>query len=402
MRRLLAVVVTAALSLLLVGPSAAARLPKRSLTLRFPKTLIPPGTSVEACVFVRIPATEPFDLAAFRIKNRGSGGDLAVQHLLVYQYTGARLAEFAEWQKQVVRSRGCLELGPIDRDERQLIASGAGLDTRGAFPQGLVLPLAPTPATPGGAPDGIGILIDGNWVNRGRRTRKASAKVTLTRARPGAAVRRLRPILERGAEAGVLVPPFETASSEARVDARWRPDADACLYTVTGKLHRRGLFLGVDALDGADRLLNPATGGIVNPFEPGRYHLFGALDWTDAGARTFPSGFLVRAGESLRVGCWHDNGTRVPVRLGCEETPGAAPGSIAGGPAKPCTIVGRNPAECPASDAAHPGRRFTETCVAANLVAGPTPDDEVCALAGFYWDAVPGAPAESACAAVAP
>jgi hypothetical protein len=225
----------------------------------------------------------------------------------------------------------------------------------------------------------------------------------LERAEPDTVRRRLRPILERGAEAGVLVPPFATAASEDLVDARWRPAADACLYTVTGKLHRRGLFLGVDVLDAADREINPATGGIVNPFEPARYHLYGTPDWTDSGSRRFDEGFLVRAGESLRVGCWHDNGTRVPVRLGCEEVDGEAPGGVAVGPAKPCTIVGLNPSECPASDPAWPGRTFTGTCVAANLVAGPDPDDEVCALAGFYYDAVPGAAPESACdPAVAP
>jgi hypothetical protein len=30
------------------------------------------------------------------------------------------------------------------------------------------------------------------------------------------------------------------------------------------------------------------------------------------------------------------------------------------------------------------------SCVAANLVAGPTPDDEICALAGYYYEAAPG------------
>ena len=396
MRRLLPIVVMA-LALLAATDGAAVRAPKRTINLRFPKTLIPPGASVEACVFVRIPTTEAFDLASFRIRNRGGGGDLNVQHLLVYQYTGERLAEFAEWEGRVVRSRGCLDLGPVDRDRRQLVASGAALNTRGILPQGLVLPLEPVPATPGGAADGIGLLVDGNWVNRGERTRKVAAKVVLERAKPESVQRRLRPILERGAEAGVLVPPFETAASEDLVDARWRPDADACLYTVTGKLHRRGLFLGVDALDADDRVVNPATGGIVNPFDQARYQLYGTPDWTDSGSRTFDQGFLVRAGASLRVGCWHDNGTRVPVRLGCEEIAGEAPGSIAGGPAKPCTIVGRNEAECPASDPGYPGRTFTETCVAANSVAGSDPDDEVCALAGFYYDATGGAAAESAC-----
>jgi hypothetical protein len=197
------------------------------------------------------------------------------------------------------------------------------------------------------------------------------------------------------------VPPFETTASEERVDARWRPDADACLYTVTGKMHRRGVFLGVDFLDGSDRVRNPATGGATNPFDLDRYHLFGTPDWTDAGARTFADGFLVRAGESLRFGCWHDNGTRVPVRLGCEETVGEPPGTIAAGPAKPCTIIGRNPTECPAADPAYPGRTFTGTCSAANLVAGSDPNDEVCALAGFYYDALPGAAACDPSAATA-
>lgn len=398
MRRLLPIVVTA-LALLVVGQvvavqAVAARAPKRApkkhVTLRFPKLLIPPGANLEACVFVRIPTTEAFDLGSFRIRNRGGGGDLAVQHMLVYQYTGERLAEFAQWEGQVVRSRGCLELGPVDRDQRQLVASGAAIDTHGFLRAGLALPLEPVPATPGSSPDGIGLLIDGNWVNRGERTRRVSAKVTLTRADVAGVRRKLRPILERGAEAGILVPPFDTATTETLVDARWRPAADACLYTVTGKLHRRGLFLGVDALDADDRSFNPATGGIVNPFDSVRYHLYGTPDWTDSGSRTFPDGFLVRAGESLRVGCWQDNGTRVPVRLGCEETAGVPPGSIAGGPAKPCTIVGRNTDECPAADPAFPRRTFTETCVAANLVAGPDPDDEVCALAGFYYDAAPG------------
>jgi len=392
MRRLLLLAVLA-LAVLGVPHAHAARAPKRTITLRFPKTLIPPGSNLEACVFVRIPTTEAFDLAAFRLKNRGGGGDLNVQHMLVYQYTGERLAEFAEWEGQVVRSRGCLDLGPADRDRRQLVASGAAINSRGILPQGLALPLEPTPATPGGPADGIGLLVDGNWVNRGERTRKVSAKVVLERADAEKVQRRLRPILERSAEAGVLVPPFQTAASEDLVDARWRPGADACVYTITGKLHRRGLFLAIDALDAGDRLINPATGGIVNPFDQARYHLYGTFSWTDSGSRTFADGFLLRAGESLRVGCWHDNGTRVPVRLGCEETAGEPPGSIAGGPAAPCTIVGRNEAECPASNPGHPGRRLTGTCVAANTVAGPDPDDEVCALAGFYYDAVPGAAA---------
>ena len=78
---------------------------------------------------------------------------------------------------------------------------------------------------------------------------------------------------------------------------------------------------------------------------------------------------LHRAGESLRYGCWHDNGATFPARLGCQDTPGVPPGAL-GAPAAECTT------SC--------------SCVAANLVAGPTPDDEICALAGYYYEAAPG------------
>jgi hypothetical protein len=395
MRRLLPILLVALA--LIAGDAGAARKPKRTIKLRFPKILIAPGANVEGCVFFRVPTTEPFDLESFRIRNHGARRDLLVRHFLVYEYTGERLGEFAQWQRQVVRSRGCIELGPVDRDRRQLVASGAALNSRGILPQGLALPLEPVPAMPGGPVDGIGILLDGNWVNQGRRTRAVSGKVILSRAKPGTVRRRLRPILERSAEAGILVPPFEIGTTEDHVDARWRPGADVCLYNVTGKLHRRGLFLGVDVLDADGQLRNPSTGGIVNPFDAARYQLYGAPDWTDSGSRTFRDGFLVRADESVRVGCWHDNGTRVPVRLGCEEVAGEPPGSVAVGPAKPCTIVGPDVAECPAGDPAYPERTFTGRCVAANLVAGSDPDDEVCALAGFYYDAVPGVPSDSAC-----
>ena len=63
------------------------------------------------------------------------------------------------------------------------------------------------------------------------------------------------------------------------------------------------------------------------------------------------------------------NGATLPVRLGCQETAGVAPGAV-DAPAAECT---------PAC-----------TCVPANLVAGPTPDDEVCILAGFFYEAAGG------------
>jgi hypothetical protein len=195
-----------------------------------------------------------------------------------------------------------------------------------------------------------------------------SARVVLTRAKPGSVRRRLQPILARAADAGIDVPPFALRATESLVDARWRPPADACLFEVTGKTHRRGRFFGVELRDAADQPRAPLD-GLPNPYASGRPTLFGAPDYTDPGTRRFDSGLFVGAAESLRYGCWHDNGEMEPARLGCLEGPGVTPGSV-GVPAAECS----------------PGC----TCVPANLVAGPTPDDEICALAGFYYNAPSG------------
>ena len=67
-------------------------------------------------------------------------------------------------------------------------------------------------------------------------------------------------------------------------------------------------------------------------------------------------------------------------------TPGT-PRIVGGGPAKPCAQPAEVATDCPATDAAYPGRTFTGRCVFANVVAGSDPDDEACALAGFYYQA---------------
>ena len=149
------------------------------------------------------------------------------------------------------------------------------------MPPGLALPLAPTPAEPGGAPDGIGILLDANWVNNSTRGRAVSARVVLRRAAPGTVRRRLAPILARDAEAEIDVPPFGTAASRGI----WRPPGDVCLYDVTGKTHRRGRFFGVEARDAAEQPRAPLD-GLRHAFTGGP-SLFGSLDYTDPGVRRF-------------------------------------------------------------------------------------------------------------------
>jgi hypothetical protein len=150
---------------------------------------------------------------------------------------------------------------------------------------------------------------------------------------------------------------------------------------VTGQMHKRGRFLGVDLID-VDGTTIPPASGVANPFEPGRQHLFGAFDWTDMGALVRP--LPLAAGQRLHWACWADNGFARAGRLGCEESAGVPPGAI-GAPAKPCA----SDADCPPADPAYPGRMFTGACVAANLVAGPGLEDEVCRLDGAVAVGIP-------------
>ena len=413
-----------ALLLIAVLRSGVAAAPaKQTLHLRFPKVSIPASGSVEACVLIRVPTTTPFDLATWEIRNGGPKVGLGVFHFLVYVYSGEQLGELASEAGRVVQSRGCLDLGPPDRDHRQLFASGAGKRVRGSLPPGVALRLAPVPATPGGPPDGLGILLDGEWTNSTSRARRASAVVLLRRAHPGAVGRIAQPIFERSAELGLEVPPGVVRSTEDSTAAlnaahpgspavrdAWgagittlggsAPTGDACVVLLTGHMHKHGRFLGVDLL-GADGLPANPPGGVPNPFERGRTHLFGAFDYTDPGVLAFSPPSLLPADHALHYACWDDNGVTNSVQLGCEESAGVAPGTAlgmsGGGAAKPCTSAGPASPECPVADPAYPTRTFTGACVPAKVVAGDTPNDEVCALAGAYYDPVPGAAPGSEC-----
>src|SRR5947207_3543683 len=163
--------------------TASARRP-RTLKLRFPRLSIPAVTNPEACLLVRVPTTTPFDVASIEIRHRGVRGSFAVQHFLVHLYTGEQLGEFQAERGRVVESRGCLGLGPSDRDRRQLVASGTLTRGRSAFPPGVALRLSPVPDAPGGPPAGLGFTLDGAWAIGTTRTRRASTVVVLGRVRP--------------------------------------------------------------------------------------------------------------------------------------------------------------------------------------------------------------------------
>jgi hypothetical protein len=352
--------------------------------LGFPRLAVPPGGNVEACVFLRLEQTTPLEVVRWAIVHHGVRRDFAPRHFLVYAYTGTRLREWPVGQ--VIASRGCLDLGPIDLDHRYVFAAGASRLTAGALPRGVALRVPAVPDEPGGAPAGVGLLFDAEWVNAGTRPRVGWTRVRLYRPRRHAVRRWATPIFADSAGLGLEVAPGRTRSTEASTrglgappDA-WAPAADACVLFLSGHFHQRGRFFGVDLI-GSDGAVIPPARGFVDPYEPGRTTRFGAVDYTDPGFVTEP--LAVAAGQQLHYFCWHDNGVTTAVRLGCEVEPGVPPGRAigapGGGPSVPCTS---------AADCTAPG--LTGRCVPANLTAGVPAFDEVCALAGASYAAAPG------------
>ena len=365
----------AALACLAVAGVAGAR-DRKTITVKLPRFTLPASSNIELCYFLRVPTTTPFAMGGWRIQHPGAKGGAQPQHGLVYLYTGERGAEFTSGT--LVQSRGCLDMGPGDRDRRVLVASSSARTIDRAMPAGVAVELAPAPDAPGGAPAAIGILVDVNWSNDETRPKGVSTKVVLKRAKK--VKRTARPLSDTSADAGIFAPPFTRHSTAELVDARWSPAADACVLGLSGQMHRRGKCIGVDHLDGAGQVV-PAASGLPNPCEPDRrQQLFVGADFTDPGALSFTAPFAVRAGEALRYACWVDNGIiGGTVRLGCETSPGVVPGGV-DDPAALCSVAVPASGECPGQAA----------CVPANAVAGPTADDELCGLTALVYDAAPG------------
>jgi len=103
-------------ALLVVAPTWA-RGAARTLRVHFPKVAVPPGANTELCTLIRIPTTAAFDVGTWTIRHHGIGKTYGPRHFLVYAYTGENLAAFGAAKGQVVPSRACLDLGPVDRDD---------------------------------------------------------------------------------------------------------------------------------------------------------------------------------------------------------------------------------------------------------------------------------------------
>ena len=363
------------LTLLVFAGGAAAR-DRATIKIRTPKATLAAGSHVVICYFLRIPTTTPFTMGSWQLVHKGAKGGTQPSHGLAYLYTGENLAGFPSGE--IEQSRGCLDLGPDDRDRRVLFASSSAPKVVRALPSGVGLELAPVSDAPGGGPAGIGILVDVAWANGETKAKKVSTTLVLKRVKKGKANAIARPLSDRSADAGILGPPFTERATADLVDARWTPGKDVCVLGLTSQMHRRGQCAGVDQLDTSGQVKTPAF-GLPNRCDDQRKQLFVGNDWTDPGALAFTAPMSVRAGESLRYSCWVDNGgpRGAAVRLGCEESKGVPPGSVG----KPAVVCGQP------SDPPCPG---DAACVFANAVAGSTPDDEICGITALVYDAAPG------------
>lgn len=376
-------VTTVLLAIILTTTAAEGRV-RQTLKLKFPALPVEPGDNVEACTFLRVKLPAAFDATSWELTERGSSATFRPLHLLVYMYTGTQLDAWPV--RTPVPSRGCVAVGPDDRQSRQLIASGFVGASRAVMPSRVALRLSPQDGT-------IGFLLDAEWANDDVRRRKGRVGLVLHRAKRGTIARVAQPLLARSAESGLAVAPGTIRSTEDSTGALGAP-ADAfapagggCVLGLTGHFRQRGRFFGVDLRDAQDAVIPPPV-PYENPIEPTRTHWYGSTDFTDPGV--LPTVLPVQAGEKLHWACWHDNGVERPQRLGCEESvgvpPGVALGAVGGGAAKPCTST----LDCPTTDPAYPTRTFTGACVPAVLTGSDLVDDEGCALAGFVYDPASG------------
>ena len=363
----------------------------KPITLKFPRFQVPPHSDREVCSFIKVPLREPFDASATLIVNVGGDKQFVSHHFLLYAYTGSDIAAFPA-KGVIADSKACLDFGPSDRSARALLANSQVERKLDALPRGVAQQIVPTG-------DSVGIIMNTHWINSSDKPKNALVKIKIKPAKRGSVRRYLKPIFEVVANGFIDVAPGEVET----VNWSWGPGqlnlggnilgggtvpaGPACVYSITSHTHKRGLSFNIDLVrkDGTRTPLLE-TLDYADPVE---------IDYTGLGR--VPKPILMQVGDRLEYRCKHDNGVTTPVRLGCEEEPGKAPGKsvLAGGfvgglstdgAAKRCATPGPSPSECPASDPAYPGRSFTGNCVPANLVFGFTSEDDMCIMPGAYFE----------------
>jgi hypothetical protein len=378
------------LAALAAAPATAARR-ARPINVRVPRFTVPAHSDREVCHFVRVKTNGPFDLGASSVVNQGNKLQFTSHHFIMWAYAGKEMDAFPA--NKVVDSKACLDFGPADQTVRHLLRTEQTVKRTEPIAAGLALRVQP--AATDGRSQVIGLILNTHWINSSDRPQRAAVKVKLIPRQPGTVKRYLSQIFEATANGTIDVAPGGTSSA-----AQWAwgpgqpdfgsaifagapsPDGAACVTSLTSHMHKRGKLFRAELVTGS---------GTRTP-------LFETDSYTEPPNVTFPQPLLVRPGDRIVYTCMHDNGVTTPQKLGCEETPGVAPGTQLidaifnglglRGAAKSC----RSDADCPPADAAYPGRSFTGRCVPARLVFGFTGDDDMCILPGTYFPANLAAP----------
>ena len=402
--RALALLAVAALASAIAPPPAAA---KRTIRMRVPSFVVQPHTDREVCTFVPVPMKEQFNFQKSVVVNVGGDKHFTTHHFLAWVYTGTSVDGFPK-RGEIVDSKACLDFGP-DPNARTLIAGAQAVKLVTTFGEGLAQQLTPTAS--GSGKQVLGIILNSHWINSGDKPKRAAVKLTLVAAKPHTVRRFVLPIFEVTANAYIGVAPGQQSSEHCY----WGPgsakfgqgtsigggsvpdkNATACVVGITSHMHKRGVLFTVDLVKSTPtRPVNTLC------FTPPNEEVLSAdllrtTQYTDPPQVSLMGnggGMAIHPGEFLRYTCTHDNtgaDAQRPVKMGCEVTPGVAPGaSIFSLVLKGLTFdeATRQAAARRCSSDADCAGFGTGKCVPANLAFGFTSDDDMCIMPGGYYDA---------------
>jgi hypothetical protein len=239
------------------------------------------------------------------------------------------------------------------------------------------------------------LLLNSHYTNPFADT-MAEVWVNVKPVDPALVTHRARILFEEVANVFIKVPPG-TANSDATYlscnfvedgicDAAGEPSPTAdrfALLGVTSHMHKRSHKFTAElaALDGT-RIERPDD--MTDP-DTGTKHLYVSTDYDDPVNLAFWPPIIVEKGQKLTYTCFHENGVRSPVRLGCEEEADVVPGKSmlemfaeGGNPFRGAARWCETDADC---EGVGTGR-----CVPANLVFGELADDDMCILPGLFYD----------------
>ena len=319
----------------------------------------------EGCLFVRLPNTEPIYMSGYEIHMRPGS-----HHFIVYSYNGEACDKDSDndgtpncldqdsgeaFPPEFIDDIGCNDKGPRDSFQKSFIAGAQTPTSKVFYPQGIALKLEPHQ----------GLLLNAHYINYYQNT-QGEVLLNINTVPASAVQYEAKIIFDVIANSFISVPP--QAVKESRW--AWSPSKRSAILGLTSHMHKRGTQFTIDhfGADGADK--NPANGPMD---DQGKRHLYVNNDYADPANLNFASPLILEPGELLSYTCRHDNGMSRPIKMGCEETAGVAPG-------RPLEAARRcqSDTECTGFG--------TGRCVPANLVFGYTSDDEMCIMPGVYYE----------------